>query len=142
MQTALMALLICTAVVFVVLRMIYEPVEGDESLEEEMEPFQVVITPEELACEHPLRKREAVPWSEIREIVLITTSDGPFIPDQWLIFVGNGTGCSIPTEAGGFDALWQEITDRFPGFDVSAVLDANPGNTKKTVWRRTEVPHP
>ena len=101
----------------------------------------MVITPEELACEHPRREREAVPWEEIHEIVLITTREDPFIPDQWLVFVGNVKGCSIPTEAIGIHGLWEEIETRFPGFDFQAMNKAGTGDAKKSVWRRPEVAH-
>lgn len=141
MPTAIIVLFICTAIVLVILRLIYNPDEEITESEEEVEPFQVVITPEELACEHPRREREAVPWGEIHEIVLITTTEGPFIPDMWLIFVGDGTGCSIPMEADGCHQLWEEIETRFPGFDFQAITDAGAGDAKRSVWRRAEVSH-
>lgn len=141
MQTALIVLFICTAIVLVVLRLIYDPAEEINGVDSEVEPFRVVITPEELACEHPKREREAVPWEEIHEIVLITTREDPFIPDQWLVFVGTVKGCSIPTEADGVHGLWEEIETRFPGFDFHAMNETGTGDTKKTVWRRAEVAH-
>ncbi|WP_300668667.1 hypothetical protein [Desulfoluna sp.] len=141
MPTALVALLFCSVVVLVILRLIYNPDDEITIPEEEMAPFHVVITPYELACEHAIRKREAVPWEEIHEIVLITAFEGPMIPSFWLIFVGEGKGCSIPTEAKGFQQLWDQIETRFPGFDVQAVLKPETDKAKKSVWRQAEVTH-
>ena len=141
MPTALFVLLICTGVVLVVLRLIYNPSEEITAQDEEVEPFQVVVTPHELACEHPRREREAVTWQEIHEIVLINARESPPIPPYWLVFVGDGKGCSVPTEAQGFSRLWDEIEARFPGFDFDAVLEPEPGVTKKSVWRRPEISH-
>lgn len=141
MPSALIALLICTGVVLIFLRLIYNPDDEITVAEEEVEPFQVVITPFELACEHPRREREAVPWEEIREIVLINALEAPPIPPYWLVFVGDGKGCSVPTEAQGFARLWDEIEARFPGFDFNAVLEPEPGRAKQSVWRKPEATH-
>ncbi|VFQ45901.1 hypothetical protein [Desulfoluna butyratoxydans] len=142
MLTAFVVLLVCTVTALVALRLIYTPdgpLTGQD--DEEEIPFQVIITPHELSCEHPMREREAVPWREIHEIVLINAQEAPPIPPYWLVFVGDGKGCSVPTEAQGFSRLWDEIEARFPGFDFNAVLEPEAGITKKSVWRKPEVPH-
>jgi len=141
MPTALVVLLICTGVVLVVLRLIYSPDEEITDSDEEVEPFKVMITPFELACEHPRREREEIPWEEIHEIVLINAQESPPIPPYWLVFVGVDKGCSVPTEAQGFSRLWDEIEARFPGFDFNAVLEPETGITKKSVWKKPENSH-
>jgi hypothetical protein len=141
MQTFLIVLFISAAIVLVILRLIYDPDREVTEIDSEVDLFQVVITPEELVCEHPKREREAVPWGEIHEIVLITTREDPLVPDQWLIFVGNVNGCSIPTEANGIHQLWEEIGTRFPGFNFHAMKEAGTVDTNKSVWRRPEVAH-
>ena len=137
MLTALILLIICSAIIVITLRWLDNT---EEAPIDEIDPFQVIITSDELACEHSRRKREEVPWDEIHEIVLLTLSEGPLIPDRWLIFVGDDRGCSIPTEAHGAHHLWNEIEIRFPGFDFKAITDGREV-AKKTVWKRTKGAH-
>jgi hypothetical protein len=107
--------------------------------------YRVVITEEDVACEHPKRKREAIRWDQVRSIWLATVPDPPWTPDFWLLFVGAesggsvSSGCSIPTEAQGFHELWDEIEARFPKADYSPFLEAGVGDTvvrKFVVWER------
>ena len=87
-------------------------------------PFEVVLTDETISCTHPKREIETIRWDDVEEIRLVTTSDGPFLPDRWYLFVGDGNGCSIPSEAKGFDQLWDVFKTRFPGFDYGVILQA------------------
>src|SRR4051812_42534837 len=79
------------------------------------EKFRAVVTDEGVACEHPRRPREFISWGAVRQICLVSTSDGPFLPDLWIVFEGDGCGCSLPTEAEGIDFVMKSF-DRFPGF--------------------------
>src|ERR1700681_79570 len=76
--------------------------------------FRVIITAEEVACEHPKRKRESVRWEEVVRIWYGTTSEGPWLPDEWLLFEGEAGRCPVPTEAQGFDSIWDELKARLP----------------------------
>jgi len=58
-----------------------------------------------IACEHMHRQREFIRWADVREISIRRTANGPLSPDFWVLFVGDGGGCSIPTEASGFDVF-------------------------------------
>jgi hypothetical protein len=102
-------------------------------------PYSVVITEEELSCEHPKRPKESIRWKDVTEIQLVTTEDGPMNPDRWFIFIGDKGGCSIPDEAQGFDKLWDEIKRRFPGFDHSAYLRAENVKATVTFWKKSRT---
>jgi len=80
------------------------------------EEFTGVMTQAGGACEHPRRKREFVTWDEMREIRLVTTDDGPLLPDVWLLLGGRQGGCSVPQDAVGYDELYDRVS-RFPGFN-------------------------
>ena len=54
--------------------------------------YRLVITPDEMACEHPKRPREAIRWSDVTRIWYVTTSDGPRFPDEWILLEGEGGG--------------------------------------------------
>ena len=72
---------------------------------------------DEVACEHVKRKRESIQWEDVNRISHVTTSAGPWLPDEGLVFEGETGGCSFPTEAIGMDGLWDELKQRFAGFD-------------------------
>src|SRR4029453_14377644 len=61
--------------------------------------YRLGITPAGGAWAHPKRAREGVRWEAVERIWLVTTSDGPWRPDQWLLLEGGHGGCSVPNEA-------------------------------------------
>ena len=97
--------------------------------------YEVIVTDETLSCTHPSRPTETVRWNDIVEIRLVTTSDGPLLPDMWFVFVGRIGGCSLPSEAKGFEQLWPVFDNRFPGFDHGKVVKAEVGEDETTLWK-------
>ena len=85
--------------------------------------FRLVITADEIACEHRRRPRESIRWSDVIRIWYVTTSHGPRVPDEWLLLEGANGGCSFPTEAEGMDAIWDELKQRFPNFDYRPLIE-------------------
>ena len=98
--------------------------------------FQLVITPDEIACEHRKRTREAIRWEEVERIWYVRTSDDPLFSDRWLVFERMGEGCSVPTDAQGFDRIWDELEQRFPGFDYAAFIHEPGEGEKRLCWER------
>lgn len=96
--------------------------------------FRVIITTEEVACEHPKRKREAIRWTEVVRVSYVTTSQGPWLPDEWLLFEGKVGGCSVPTEAQGLEKIWDELKVRFPGFDYRPIIEGGTDDAKYLCW--------
>ncbi len=99
-------------------------------------PYTLILSEDEIACEHPKRKRESIRWDQIVEIRLVTTDEGPFLPDMWYVFIGKTGGCSVPSEAKDFDPLWDEIKNRFDGFNYDAIIEAGTDNAQKTLWEK------
>ena len=104
-----------------ILLYIIEPLRPGRSVSSE---YRVVVTGDVVACEHPKRSREAIRWEDVRCVSVVTTSDGPWRPEMWLLFEGPASGCSIPTEAEGFDQLWDQLSARFSGFDFKPFIEA------------------
>lgn len=99
-------------------------------------PYELTITDQQLTCTHPSRPAESIQWDQVQEITLVTTSDGPFLPDVWYVFTGDGAGCSVPSEAKGFDGLWEVFKCRFPTIDYEAITAAGTSDEKKVIWRK------
>ena len=98
--------------------------------------FRIVVTRDSVSCEHPDRKPESVRWDEVVRIWLVTTSNGPRTPDQWLLFESPSGGCSMPTEADGFDQIWGVLKDHFPGFDYTRIIEAGTDDARYLCWER------
>lgn len=98
--------------------------------------YRLLIAADEIACEHPGRIRESIRWDDVDRIWCVTTSDGPWLPDTWLLLEGKHGGCSIPTEAAGFDAIWDELKRRFAGFDYQAIIRGGTDDARHLCWER------
>jgi len=98
--------------------------------------YRLVITNDEIACEHPRRKREAIAWQDVTRIWCVSTSDGPYVPDHWLLFEGDNAGCSVPTDAVGFDRVWDQLEQRFAGFDYEPLILTDGTYAKQLCWER------
>jgi hypothetical protein len=102
--------------------------------------FIVIMTERGVACEHPRRKRECVEWDEINEIGILTTDEGPFAPDFWLLLIGDGKGVSVPQGAKRYEELYDRIS-RFPGFNYESVIKASVSteNARFICWKRKDT---
>jgi hypothetical protein len=95
-----------------------------------------LMTQDEIACEHPKRQRESIRWQDVNRIWYVTTSDGPRLPDEWLLLEEDNGGCSVPTEAVGFDGIWDELKQRFAGFDYQPLIRSGTDTPKHLCWER------
>ena len=98
--------------------------------------YRLLITTDEIACEHPKRKREAIRWEDVNRIWYLTTSEGPRLPDEWVLLEGENGGCSFPTEVSNIAAFWDELKGRFPGFDYQPIIRGGTDDAKHLCWER------
>lgn len=98
--------------------------------------YRLLITDDEIACEHPQRKRESIRWEDVDRIWHVTTSGGPYLPDEWILLEGNDRGCSLPTEAPEMDRIWDELKRRFPGFDYKTLIRGGTDEARRLCWER------
>ena len=82
-------------------------------------------------------KQETVLWSELQNVTIMTTDEGPFSDDVFWVLSGSETGCLVPSEAEGMKELLPRL-QQLPGFDNEAVIRAmgSTGNEKFLCWRR------
>ena len=98
--------------------------------------YRLVMTNDEIACEHPKRLRESIRWEDVNRIWYVTTSDDSRLADEWLLLEGERGGCSFPTEAKGFDGIWDELKQRFAGFDYVPLIHGGTNESKHLCWER------
>lgn len=83
----------------------------------------VTIDDEGVSCRRPGGLVESVEWSDLRAVLLMTNSLGPFVCDVFWVLVGDDSGCVVPQGATGEQALLRRLQE-LPGFDNEAVIRA------------------
>ncbi len=98
--------------------------------------FSVLIGADEITCLFRRRPRETVRWADVIRVWYVTTSHGPHSPDEWIVLEAEASGCSFPTEAKNFKAIWPELERRFPGFDFAPIIEGGTTDAKHLCWER------
>lgn len=98
--------------------------------------YRLLITADDVATEFRKRKKESIRWDDVKRVWYVTTSGGPYLPDQWVVLEGENGGCSFPTDANGFDQIWDELKNRFPGFDYGPIIRGGTDDSKQICWER------
>ena len=86
--------------------------------------YVILITDDEIIVTHKGRHyKESVKWDDIQKIEVITTDEGPYLPDFYILLHGTDGGCAVPLGAENFD----ELFDRFAtlqGFNYERYITA------------------
>jgi hypothetical protein len=85
--------------------------------------------------------REQIHWNDITEIRIITTNEGPYREDVFVVLAGaSGSGCAIPHDAAVRTKLLEELQTRFPSLDNEMVIKAmgSTSNNNFLVWKRPD----
>ena len=101
--------------------------------------YVVTLSDHEITCRHPDGLVEAVPWDELRAVLLETNDQRPFAIDVFWILVGQRGGCVIPQGAEGEAGLLERL-QALEGFDSDAVIQAmmSTANQRFLCWQRSE----
>jgi len=86
--------------------------------------------------------RQLVRWSELVEVGVLTTDEGPTVDDvHWVLIDQTGEGFAVPSESEGMKDLLARLQS-LPGFDNQAVIEAmgSSQNAKFVCWTRRNVP--
>jgi hypothetical protein len=81
---------------------------------------------------------EFVSWAELRQVMVITTDEGPLLEDVYFMLTGTGdNGCAIPQMADGVGPLVERLV-KLPGFDDNKLREAMgcTSNARFVCWVR------
>jgi predicted metal-dependent HD superfamily phosphohydrolase len=84
--------------------------------------YAVLCSDDEIAVSFEGKVRERVRWDDIL-VVGIRIDDG-FLPQPWWVVGGTKGGCWYPSDARGWEIAHREMSERLPGFDPKAVIQA------------------
>jgi len=76
-----------------------------------------------VSCESPEGTIEKIQWDEIDKIEIVTTSDGPFLPDVFWVLIGTEKQCVVPSGATGEKQLLTRL-QALPGFHNEVLISA------------------
>ena len=82
------------------------------------------------------RLREAVRWTELVQVSIVTTDEGPYVEDFYLLLhAADGTGCAVGLGR-AVEVRLLELLQRLPGFDNEVVARASGsvGEAMFTCW--------
>lgn len=66
-------------------------------------------------------RQESIRWTDLRQVAIVTTGDGPFGNDLFWMLTGDAGGCLLPGDADGAETLMTRLQE-LPGFDNEAAL--------------------
>ena len=83
-------------------------------------------------------REETLLWSDLEEVALITTDEGPIMGDVFWTLLGTTSGCLVPCEADGTKELLVRL-QRLPGFKNEVIVQAmgSTENAKFVCWRKS-----
>jgi hypothetical protein len=83
--------------------------------------------------------QETLLWSDLEEVAIITTDEGPFVDDVFWVLSGKASGCLAPSEAVGVGELIVRL-QKLPGFKNEVVIEAmgSTTNAKFVCWTKAD----
>jgi hypothetical protein len=100
--------------------------------------YVVQVSESILSCTHPDNTIERVAWDDLQRVEILTTDQGPFVPDVFWVLHGSKSGCVVPQGATGERELMERL-QRLHGFRNDVVIEAMPSTETRrfTCWEKT-----
>lgn len=101
--------------------------------------YIVTITDDLVRVEHPSNPTENIFWRDLQEVSIITTDEGPFSADVWLVLRGTAGSIHIPQGNPGYDPVYDRVSG-LDGFDFQGVIDAmmSTENNEFVLWKHDQ----
>lgn len=92
---------------------------------------------EGLSVEHTNGTIESALWDEIIKISVITTDQGPYTDDVFIVLFKEEKGVLVPSGAEGYNEVYERVS-KFDGFDFQRYIDSMSSTINKEFicWER------
>jgi len=99
--------------------------------------YIVTVTDDLIRVEHPANETTNIFWYDLQEVSIITTDEGPFAADVWLVLKGNAGTIRIPQGNPGYDTVYDRVSG-LEGFNFQGVIDAmmSTENNEFILWKK------
>jgi len=99
--------------------------------------YNVTITDDFVRVEHPAKPVENIFWYDLQQVSIVTTDEGPFSADVWLVLKGLAGTIRVPQGNPGYDSVYDHVSG-LEGFDYQGVIDAmmSTENNEFILWKK------
>jgi len=99
--------------------------------------YVVQLSESAVSCTHPDGTIESVTWDDLQQIEIVTTDQGPFLPDVLWVLQGSEVRLMVPQGATGESELLERL-QQLAGFWNEAVIEAmsSAENRRFLCWKR------
>jgi hypothetical protein len=101
--------------------------------------YVVRLSESGVSCTNPEGATESVTWADLRQVEIVTTDQGPFFPDVFLVLHGSKADCVVPQGATGDRELFERL-QQLPSFRNEVVIEAmsSTDNRRFLCWEQTD----
>ena len=107
---------------FGIFRKLFRRSSGSHAALQPESQFIVRLSDSDVVCDRPDGGRERVAWDDLQSVKILSTSDGPLLPDTFWVLCGSASGCVIPWGATGDRELLERL-QKLPHFNNMAVIN-------------------
>ncbi|NNE00056.1 MAG: hypothetical protein HKN47_22275 [Pirellulaceae bacterium] len=99
--------------------------------------YRVEVSDTEIRHLHPDGGQEILAWDDLQSVVILTTDQGPMLPDLYWVLSSGQSNCMIAQGATGEKAMIERLQS-LPGFDNETMIDAMSSITTQrfALWHR------
>jgi len=99
--------------------------------------YIVTVTDDFVRVEKDSLQTQNIFWYDLREVSIVTTDEGPFHPDVWLVLKGAAGMVRIPQGNPGYDVVYDRVSG-LDGFNYQGVIDAmmSTENNEFILWKK------
>lgn len=101
-------------------------------------PVDLTVNDEGVTQRHGDGKVEHIAWNDLADVTIVTTDNGPFLEDVFIVLSGGSSGSVVITQGADKEARLIDRLLRLPGFNHDAFTEAMccAQNQKFPCWRR------
>ncbi|MET0210590.1 MAG: hypothetical protein ABW220_16200 [Burkholderiaceae bacterium] len=87
-------------------------------------------------------RTESARWDQLDEVRVMTTDEGPWGEDVYILLIAGSGGCAVPQGAAGSSQLVERL-GKLAGFDNGKFIEAmgSTSNAEFVCWRRSNAQH-
>ena len=101
--------------------------------------YTITINDSSVRYDFPNGQHQEIQWSDLTQVDIQTTDEGPMLPDVFWVLIGTHAKCVIAQGAAGEQALVERL-QRLPHFHNNQLINAMSSTSSQrfVCWRRVE----
>ena len=98
---------------------------------------RIIVNPDSIVVRTTGGEAETLAWSDVDQIEIVTTDEGPAKCDVFLVLTSGDKALSVPQDSPAYQEVYDLVT-QWEGFDFRQVIHAmgSAENARFLVWER------